>query len=89
MVVQEALETNVHVLGVGVVVDAHDEHRGVLSLAGAEMTTFFAPPSMCAEAFSVVGEHAGGLDDVLSAALSSTGISAGFLAAVTRDLPCR
>ena len=40
---------NVHILSVLVVVYAHYETSGVsLSLAGAEITTFFAPPLMCA-----------------------------------------
>ena len=36
-------------------------------LAGAEMMTFLAPPSMCALAFVRVGEEAGGLDDDVGA----------------------
>ena len=68
LVVQLALETNCHVGGVGVLIDAHDEHGGVI-LGGGGHHHVLGTGGDVAGGLLLGQEQAGGLDDVLGADL--------------------
>ena len=79
-VVQDALDTTVISFVYFSRLTPHTNVGVSLSFAGAEITTFFAPPLICAEAFSVV-QNTPVDSTTYSASIFPHGISAGSLEA--------